>query len=56
MTALDSKFGIKSALNRLHSSSGTVKFRIRISKTSMDKLITLVRPYFIPEMSYKLGV
>jgi len=26
-----------------------------ISKKSMNKLITLVRPYFIPEMLYKLG-
>jgi len=53
---LDSKFGIKSALNRIISSTGVVKYRIRISKISMDKLIILVKPYFIPEMLYKLGV
>ena len=51
--ALDSKFEIKSTLNRITSSSGVVKFII--SKKSMNKLITLVRPYFIPEMLYKLG-
>lgn len=56
MAALDSKFGIKASLNKRISSSGTQSFRIRISKKSMDKLITLVRPFFVPEMLYKLGV
>jgi hypothetical protein len=54
--ALQSKFGIKAALNKRVSSSGTLSYRIRISKKSMNKLITLVTPYFIPEMLYKLGV
>lgn len=56
IVALASKFGIKAALNKRISSSGTESFRIRISKKSMDKLITLVIPFFIPEMFYKLGV
>ena len=56
IVALESKFGIKASLNKRTSSSGTEAFRIRISKESMAKLITLVRPYFIPEMLYKLGV
>lgn len=56
IAALDSKFGIKASLSKRTSSSGTVGFRIRISKVSMDNLITLVTPYFIPEMLYKLGV
>ena len=56
IVALDSKFAIKAALNKRVSSSGTESFRIRISKKSMNKLITLVTPYFIPEMLYKLGV
>lgn len=54
--ALQSKFGIKAALNKRVSSSGTLSYRIRISKKSMNKLITLVTSYFIPEMLYKLGV
>jgi hypothetical protein len=33
-----------------------VKWRIRVSKLSMDKLITIVSPYIIPEMYYKLGL
>ena len=56
IVALGSKFGIKAALNKRVSSSGFESFRIRISKKSMEKLITLVRPFFIPEMLYKLGV
>lgn len=38
--ALYSKFGIKASLNKGISSSGIKSFRIRISKTSMGKLIT----------------
>ena len=56
ITALDSKFGIKATLNKRVSNSGVEGFRIRISKKSMDKLVKLVKPYFIPEMLYKLGV
>ena len=47
LVTLDSKFGIKSALNKVRSSSGTVKIRIRISIKNMDKLIRWVIPYFI---------
>ena len=53
---LSSKFGIKATLNKRISATGTESYRIRISKKSMDKLITLVRPYFVPEMLYKLGI
>lgn len=55
VSVLDSKFGIKSTLNKRVSSTGTVGWRIRISKKSLDKLITLVSPFFIPELLYKLG-
>ena len=48
--------GIKATLNKRISSSGVQSYRIRISKKSMDKLIVLVKPYFIPEMFYKLGI
>jgi len=56
IVALASKFGIKATLNKRISSSGSQSFRIRISKKSMDNLITLVKPFFTPEMFYKLGV
>ena len=54
--ALHTKFGIKATLNKRISSASVNSFRIRISKIDMDKLITLVKPFFIPEMLYKLGV
>lgn len=50
IVALAYKFGIKATLNKRISSSGTQSFRIRISKKSMDNLIRLVKPFFIPEM------
>lgn len=56
VTVLNSKFGIKATLNKRVSSSSTESFRIRISKKSMDKLISLVKPYLIPKMLYKLGL
>lgn len=56
LAALDLKFGIKATLNKRVSSSASESFRIRISKKSMNRLISIVRPYFIPEMLYKLGV
>jgi hypothetical protein len=54
--ALDLKLGIKASLNKRVTSSGTESWRIRISKKSMEKLIILIKPYFIPEMYYKLGI
>ena len=53
---LDVKFGIKATINKRTNSDGAIKWRIRISKISMDKLILLVRPYIISEMLYKLGI
>lgn len=50
------KYGIKASINQRTNPGGVIKWRIRISKLSMDKLISLVRPYFIPEMLYKLGL
>jgi len=52
--ALYSRFGIKATLNKRISSTGVNSFRI--SKKDMDKLVTLVKPFFIAEMLYKLGV
>ena len=48
ITALYSKFGIKATLNKRVSNSGTESFIIIISKKTMDKLVRLVKPYFIP--------
>ena len=56
INALHENFGIKATLNKRINSSGVQSYRIRISKKSMDKLIVLVKPYFIPEMLYKLGI
>lgn len=53
---LDKKFGIKSTINKRTNPNGNIIWRIRISKTSLDKLRMLVSPYFIPEMLYKLDI
>ena len=53
---LQAKYGIKATINQRTNSDGAVVWRIRISKLSMDKLISIVRPYIIPEMLYKLGL
>ena len=56
ISALYENFGIKARLNKRINSAGIKSYRIRISKNSMDKLIVLVKPYFITEMLYKLGL
>jgi hypothetical protein len=53
---LQVKYNIKATINKRTNYGGAVKWRIRISKLSMDKLISLVRPYIISEMLYKLGL
>ncbi len=53
---LYANFSIKATINKRTNPDGAIKWRIRISKTSMDKLILLVRPYIISEMLYKLGI
>ena len=52
MFTLQDKFNLKCSIhyNRDH------KPRIYIFKESMNTLITLVKPYFIKEMYYKLGL
>ena len=54
--ALDSKLGIKASLNKRILSTGITSWRIRISKKSMNHLISNIKPYFIPEMLYKLNI
>ena len=53
---LENKFEIKSSINRRKNPNGNIVWRIRVRKLSMEKLIKLVIPYFILEMSYKLGI
>lgn len=52
---LGDKFGIKATINKRSNASNNVVWIIRISRLSMEKLITLVSPHMIPEMLYKLG-
>ena len=49
-------FGSKANLNKRISSAGTQSYRVRISKNSLNKLIELVKAYFITAMLYKLGL
>jgi LAGLIDADG DNA endonuclease family/Proton-conducting membrane transporter/NUMOD1 domain len=53
---LDNKFEIKSTINRRKNPNGNIVWRIRVRKLTMERLIKLVIPYFIPEMLYKLGI
>jgi len=56
INVLNVKFGLKAFANKRSNPNGQIMWRIRISKLSMEKLISLVSPYFIPEMLYKLGI
>ena len=53
---LHEKFGIKATTKKRTNPGGAVKWRIRVSRLSIVKLVSLVRPYFISEMLYKLGI
>ncbi len=48
------KFNIKSTLKVRDKVNN--KYRIRISKTSMDRVIFLVKPYMHIDFLYKLGI
>jgi hypothetical protein len=52
MFTLQNKFGLKCSLHYNRDK----KPRIYIFKESMDKLKSLIYPYFIKEMLYKLGL
>lgn len=56
INALHEKLGIDATLNKRISGTGVQSYRIRISKKSMNKVIELVKPCFIAEMLYKLGL
>ena len=52
MFVLQDKFNLKCSIHYNRDN----KPRIFIFKESMENLITLIKPYFIPEMLYKLGL
>ena len=52
MFTLQDKFNLRCSIHY----NKDKKPRIYIFKESMDHLITLVKPYFIHEMLYKLGL
>lgn len=52
MFVLQDKFNLRCSIHYNRDN----KPRIFIFKESMENLITLVKPYFIPEMLYKLGL
>lgn len=49
-------FGLKATMNKRTNPSNSVVWTIRISRKSMGLLKSLVIPYLIPEMLYKLDV
>lgn len=51
-TVLIEKFGLVASIQKRREDV----YRIYINKTSTEKLIDLVKPYFIPRMFYKLGL
>ena len=54
LQSLLEKLDIKSTLkvrDKIHN-----RYRIRISKTSMDRVISLVKPYIHKDFLYKLGI
>ena len=53
---LNKKFDLKASINKRTSDNGNVCWRIRISNSSINNLRSLVSPFFIPEMLYKLGI
>jgi hypothetical protein len=53
---LEFKFGLTVTIQIRNTSGGTLGYRLYISSKSRDKLLSLVKSYFIPSMNYKLGL
>ena len=53
-SVLEKNFGLQITINIRKTSTSKIGYRIYINASSYDKLVTLVKPYFIPEMYYKL--
>lgn len=54
LQSLLEKLDIKSSLKRRNKINN--RYRIRISKTSMDRVISLVKPHMHNDFLYKLGI
>ena len=53
---LDKKFYLKATADKRILKNNAIGWRIRFSKSSLDKLRVLVSNFVIPEMKHKLGV
>nr|YP_009574392.1 hypothetical protein [Arthrobotrys musiformis]QBM31509.1 hypothetical protein [Arthrobotrys musiformis]QBM31583.1 hypothetical protein [Arthrobotrys musiformis]QBM31659.1 hypothetical protein [Arthrobotrys musiformis] len=53
---LNKNFDLKATANKRELKNGIIGWRIRFSKSSLDKLKALVSNFVIPEMMYKLGI
>ena len=56
INTLKTKFDIAAGIHKRISSSGSIGWRIRISKKSIEKFTNLFKPCFLPELLYKLGI
>jgi len=53
---LEFKFGLTVTIRIRNTSGGTLGYRLSISSKSREKLLSIVKSYFIPSMNYKLGL
>jgi hypothetical protein len=53
---LEEKFGIEATINKRNNPNNNIVWRVRVSKSSMEKLKFLVVPHMIPEMLYRVGI
>nr|QBM09642.1 hypothetical protein [Dactylella sp.] len=56
ISVLNKNFDLKATANKRDLKNGVIGWRIRFSKSSLDKLRALVSNYTIPEMNHKLGL
>jgi hypothetical protein len=53
---LEFNFGFTFTIKNRNTSGGTLDYRLYINSKSRDKLLSLVKSYFITSMKYKLGL
>lgn len=53
ISILENKFNLSCGLIEYKKDKA---YRIRINKSSLPHLVTLIRPHFIPSMLYKIGI
>ena len=56
MEVLSQKFDLKVTANKRELKNGVIGWRIRFSRSSLDKLKALISKFVIPEMLYKLDL